>query len=469
MSEMYGFASDFSLPDDASLPSSTLGSLPSTIVQTKEVAASTGKNSAEEKLPFSGHVMDESPSTQQAELAAKNVVLAMSTSAATTTASKGASNGLSASAPSSIETSSTGVSDLYASQEFGKPKMSPKTSSPGEFDNDYCPLVTSVETNKRYNFMVAGGSGAGKSTFCLETFRRHFPDFSMQAPDGPTQQVGECGRGTTVVRNERIVVTVTDTVGGYSKEAHINPILVYLELQHRRYEDMELYRRPNDRAEDTRVHCLFYFFGPHRVHDDDIYFLSCLHDKVPIVPIVAKADSLTIVELAEQLQLIRTRLADANIQYFDFQEDTNEDWLNNPIDPQAFQNLGMVMAGSGNGVDLARTRPMVRNVFAIISNRREHIWGTARPDDESHSDTIRLRTQLFGSLGKLASKTDEIHEEWRIAQSKRRGCLAALPEPEFALAIAISVGVVVLAVLYLYSKGNLEGLLVVEEAYFPSF
>lgn len=27
---------------------------------------------------------------------------------------------------------------------------------------NYCPLVTSVETNKRYNFMVAGGSGAGE-------------------------------------------------------------------------------------------------------------------------------------------------------------------------------------------------------------------------------------------------------------------------------------------------------------------
>ena len=248
----------------------------------------------------------------------------------------------------------------------------------------------------------------------------------MPQPDGPTEQIGECGRGEKIDEraNERIVVTVIDTVGGYSSTQHINPILEYLERQHAEYERLELFRRPNERAlQDSRIVCLFYFFGPHRVHDDDIRFLQCLHDKVPIVPIVAKADSLTVIELAEQLHLIRARLTAADIQYFDFEEvDINEDWLDKPFDRQAFTNLGMVMASDvGSDAEVPTpVRPMVQNVFAVISNKRTYIWGTASDDDPTHSDTMRLHRVLFGSLGKLADKMDEIHEEWRNERNKKR-------------------------------------------------
>lgn len=262
--------------------------------------------------------------------------------------------------------------------------------------------------------------------------------------------IGECGRGDMFDEDtqERIMVTVIDTVGGYSSTQHVGPIVSYLEKQHIEYERNKLYRRRNKRAfEDTRIVCLFYFFGPHRVLDDDISFLKCLHDKVPIVPIVAKADSATVEELAEQLHLIRARLEAANIQYFDFgEDDINEDWLEQPFDRQAFTTVGMAMAAAGTPAQVAPIRPMVRNVFAVISNPRRYIWGTAREDDPTHSDTVRLHNALFGSLGKLEEKMNEIHEDW--VDSRNDSCFSRtrILTTESTL-IVVAAGMVFLAVL----------------------
>ena len=172
-----------------------------------------------------------------------------------------------------------------------------------------------------------------------------------------------------------------------------------------------------------------------------------MHNKVAIVPVVSKADCLTLIELAEQLHLIRARLAEANIQYFDFGEsDINEDWLTKPFDRHnAFLNLGSVMMEETPNVEIpVPVRPMVRNVFAVISNQRRYIYGTANPFDPSHSDTTRLHKNLFGSLGKLADELDGIHEAWRIdrvRQSESNVCMDCMQ---------IVVAVVAFAVLLLY-------------------
>jgi septin family protein len=344
---------------------------------------------------------------------------------------------------------------------------------------EYCPLVTSVWTNRRYNFMVAGAAGAGKwtcflgdsflpsfldqlilhcfpivagkTTFCRTTFRRHFANFTVHSEkDGPTMQICECGWGekTDEDTKEKIRVTVIDTVGGYSSAEHIQPILDYLEKQHEVYERQELFRRPNERAmEDTRIVCLFYFFGPHRVHEDDVRFLKGLHDKVPIVPIVAKADSLTVIELAKQLRTIRDRLETDKIQYYDFEEeDIDDEWLNEPLHDEVFTKLGSIMAGADreDNLPVSPQRRMVKNVFAVISNQREYIWGTAREDDPTHSDTMRLHRVLFGSLGKLADKMDNIHETWRIRahQQKRRSTRMKLITMAFVTLMATLFAVV---------------------------
>lgn len=49
-------------------------------------------------------------------------------------------------------------------------------------------------------------------------------------------------------------------------------------------------------AQDERVRCLFYFFGPHAIPFYEENFLKGIWGLAPIVPILAKADSLTMAE-----------------------------------------------------------------------------------------------------------------------------------------------------------------------------
>ena len=48
--------------------------------------------------------------------------------------------------------------------------------------------------------------------------------------------------------------------------------------------------------EDNRIHCVFYFFAAHTMKEIDISFLSKLSGLVPIIPVIAKADTMTIDE-----------------------------------------------------------------------------------------------------------------------------------------------------------------------------
>ena len=168
--------------------------------------------------------------------------------------------------------------------------------------------------------------------------------------------------------------------------------------------------------------CGQYFFASHRVHALDITFLKMLQDVVVIVPIVSKADSLTASELAHQLRLIKTSLKDANIAVFDFEEDgIDESWLDQPFEAATFARLGMSMVEDQVSIESPITvrRPMIRNVFAIISGVREYLWVTVSEKNPHHCDTMRLHTVLFRSLGKLRKKTEEIHEKWRQQNSKK--------------------------------------------------
>jgi Septin len=45
--------------------------------------------------------------------------------------------------------------------------------------------------------------------------------------------------------------------------------------------------------EDNRIHCVFYFFAAHTMKEIDLSFLSKLSGLVPIIPVVAKADTMT--------------------------------------------------------------------------------------------------------------------------------------------------------------------------------
>jgi septin family protein len=359
---------------------------------------------------------------------------------------------------------------------------------------------------KRYNFMVVGVNGSGKSTFCARLLRRYFPEFSLSSSSSaekdavPTTSL-EDGRPTTTISerarcervqgpngNTRIIFTIVDSPGYGdtidNQTDRFAPIEQYIRQQNEQYEERQVYRRPNDQSEDARIHCCFYFLMPHRVTKLDGGFMKRLQDMVPLVPIIAKADTYTTDEIAAQLFNLERCLVEYQITIFDFGE--NNQQHNNStttshgttttttrltankecgdhhqhhhvttddddesttsgshgptICPPEYGSIGGEPATTTKTSAVQprqphqqcppQERPQRPNIFAVISGHRHYLWGVAREDDPHHSDTPRLHHVLFSSrhlhsLSRLQERANDLHEIWlrneqRLVQEAER-------------------------------------------------
>lgn len=136
------------------------------------------------------------------------------------------------------------------------------------------------------------------------------------------------------------------------------PIIEYVDEQFERYlhDESGLNRR---HIIDNRVHCCFYFVSPtghgyvakcvwyrvdlfhllwriathflfhRRLKPLDIEFMKALHHKVNIVPVISKADTLTLSEVKRLKKRILEEIAENNIQIYclpDADDDEDEDF-----------------------------------------------------------------------------------------------------------------------------------------------
>ncbi|ROI64839.1 Septin-2 [Anabarilius grahami] len=111
-------------------------------------------------------------------------------------------------------------------------------------------------------------------------------------------------------RGVKLRLTVVDTPGygdAINSQDCFKTIIQYIDNQFERYlhDESGLNRR---HIVDNRVHCCFYFISPfgHGLKPLDVEFMKAIHSKVNIVPVIAKADTLT---LRERDRLKRRRTA----------------------------------------------------------------------------------------------------------------------------------------------------------------
>ena len=152
---------------------------------------------------------------------------------------------------------------------------------------------------------------------------------------------------------------------------------------------------------DNRIHCVFYFIGPHRMKMLDREFIAQLSPLVPIIPVIAKADTMTVRERNEYLHIVKIeldkiseRLGESCIYDFGTEDLKVLVTKNVPEEP---------LSSRSKAVQQEMER--LPNLFAVVcdlSNERVYPWGTLRIDDNKHSDFRRLQTVLFES-GKLSS------------------------------------------------------------------
>jgi septin 3/9/12 len=96
--------------------------------------------------------------------------------------------------------------------------------------------------------------------------------------------------------------------------------------------------------QDTRIHCCLFFINPtgHSLRPIDVIVMKKLSEVVNVVPIIAKADSLTLEERDTFKVNIRREMQYHNIRLYPFDTDEND-----PEELQLNENIRVSRLGSG--------------------------------------------------------------------------------------------------------------------------
>ncbi|KAI1617030.1 septin like spn2 [Exophiala viscosa] len=259
------------------------------------------------------------------------------------------------------------------------------------------------------NIVCVGQTGLGKSTLINTLFSSHLIDSKGRLrPDEPIRSTTEIQTVSHIVEENgvRLRLNIVDTPGYgdlVNNDRCWDPVIKYIKDQHSAYLRKELTAQRERYIQDTRIHCCLFFIQPsgHSLKPIDIVVLKKLSDVVNVVPVIAKADSLTPEERRAFKERIREEFQFHNLRMYPYDNedlDDEERATNSTIKELApFAVIGSERSSVING----RQVPT-----------RQHRWGTINVEDENHSDFIYLRNFLLRTnLQDLIETTSQIHYE----------------------------------------------------------
>uniref|UniRef100_A0A3B4YYV8 Septin 12 n=1 Tax=Seriola lalandi dorsalis TaxID=1841481 RepID=A0A3B4YYV8_SERLL len=251
-----------------------------------------------------------------------------------------------------------------------------------------------------FNIMVVGQSGLGKSTLVNTLFKskvsRKSCTPSYEEKICKTVKLHSVSHGESTHTH-----TYTHTHTGL--EQSWEPIVKYVNEQYEKYLREELHVNRKRRIPDSRVHCCIYFLPAtgHRLRPIDVEFMKRLGKIVSIVPVIAKADTLTIEERQEFKERIRQDLAANGIHVYpqkEFDEDPEEHVLNERIR----ESIPFAVVGTDKEHQV--------NGNKVLGRKTK--WGIIEVENVAHCEFANLRDLLIRShLQDLKDVTHNIHYE----------------------------------------------------------
>nr|KAJ3423174.1 hypothetical protein HK105_001300 [Polyrhizophydium stewartii] len=180
------------------------------------------------------------------------------------------------------------------------------------------------------------------------------------------------------------------------------PIIDFLDDQHHNYMKAES-SGARKGIDDVRIHACLYFIQPsgHTLKSLDIEVMKQLGSRVNLIPVIAKADTITPKDLATFKARILDCLKAHNIKYYipSFEDDDEETTL-------VTQSIVSAMPFS---VISSETEVMVDGKPV---RGREYLWGVAEVENEAHCDFKKLRNLLIRThMHDLITSTEEEHYE----------------------------------------------------------
>ncbi|KAG2734146.1 hypothetical protein G9P44_002152 [Scheffersomyces stipitis] len=141
---------------------------------------------------------------------------------------------------------------------------------------------------------------------------------------------------------------------------------------------------------DKRIHVGLYFLRAtsRELNEFDIQNMKQIGDRINLIPVISKADTLTQEELEYNKYLIRKSIADHNIPVFNFLKDVNEQLASEELEDYQYIKE----------VDKAVPFGIISSNIVIEGQRvRVTTWGRVNIEDENNCDCKLLRNVLLGS------------------------------------------------------------------------
>ncbi|ORX92426.1 cell division/GTP binding protein, partial [Basidiobolus meristosporus CBS 931.73] len=268
-----------------------------------------------------------------------------------------------------------------------------------------------------FNLLVAGFSGLGKSTF-LQTFYHSLnltrDSRSLEMDLVPiTKTIGLTTKRVLAQEDGvKFAITLIDTPGfidDSTLEEQSNFLLRYIEgqLELKLAEESKLKRNPKPKEE--QVHACLYFLSPSDtgISDTDASLMKKLGKRVNIIPVIGKADTLTVSGLKRAKEAIMRDVDQQNIPIFNFPdlEDDDAELIKENADLRGMLPFSLIASDEF---------PEKTDKGPVFLGRK-YPWGVVDCLNPEHCDFAPLKNLLINShLSSLKEVTYTIlYEQYR--------------------------------------------------------
>ncbi|XP_042849333.1 neuronal-specific septin-3 isoform X2 [Panthera tigris] len=266
-----------------------------------------------------------------------------------------------------------------------------------------------MKTGFDFNIMVVGQSGLGKSTLVNTLFKsqvsRKASSWNREEKIPKTVEIKAIGH-VIEEGGVKMKLTVIDTPGfgdQINNENCWEPIEKYINEQYEKFLKEEVNIARKKRIPDTRVHCCLYFISPtgHSLRPLDLEFMKHLSKVVNIIPVIAKADTMTLEEKSEFKQRVRKELEVNGIEFYP-QKEFDEDLEDKTENDKIRESMPFAVVGSDKEYQVNGKRVLGRKTP----------WGIIEVENLNHCEFALLRDFVIRThLQDLKEVTHNIHYE----------------------------------------------------------